>query len=107
MSFEHNDCILILGQRGCGKSYLAKRLQAMWPRRVIIDSLNEYGADEGEVVDNFEAFADRLKALKGSNAEAFVLIFQAHPENQIGDAEFDHILRLCFYFGGIQVVVEE
>ncbi len=107
MSFEPTDCILIMGQRGCGKSYLAKRLQAMWPRRVIVDSLNEYGADEGEVVSVFDDFANRLQALKQNETQAFVLIFQSHPENQIGNIEFEQILRLCFYFGGIQVVVEE
>ncbi len=107
MSFAATDCILVMGQRGCGKSYLAKRLQTMWPRRVVIDSLNEYTADDGEVVSDFEAFSNRLLQLKESKTDRFVLIFQSHPENAIGDQEFNHIMRLCFYFGGIQIVIEE
>lgn len=99
------DCVLVMGRRGCGKSHLAKRIQEIWPRRVIIDSLNEYS--EGIIVHDFNSFTAELLRLKNSNAEAFVIIFQFDPESHLSEMEFDHILRVCYYFGNIQVVIEE
>lgn len=101
----HTDCLLVMGRRGCGKSYLAKRLQAMWPRRVIFDSLNEY--TEGEFVSSFNEFAALLEQKKNSGATEFVIVFQFDPESRVSELEFDHALRLCYYFGNIQVVIEE
>lgn len=99
------DCLLVMGQRGCGKSYLAKNLQSLWPRRVIIDSLNEYR--EGFIVHNFLDFADTLKHLHESKSENFVLVYQFDFESNISEAEFNEIIRLCYYFGNIQIVIEE
>lgn len=99
------DCILIMGQRGCGKSYLCKNIQSLWPKRVIIDSLGEY--DEHEAVHSFHEFTERLIQLKNSNSDSFVLVYQFDPESSLSQAEFDQIMRVCYYFGNIQVVIEE
>lgn len=77
----------------------------MWPRRVVIDSLNEYS--EGESVSNFHDFSEKLAKLKDENKKEFELIYRFDPESEISAQEFDHILRLCFYFSNIQVVIEE
>lgn len=99
------DCILIMGQRGCGKSYLCKNIQTLWPKRVIIDSLGEY--DEGEIVHSFHEFSQKLIELKNSNSQNFALVYQFDPESKVSEEEFNQIMRLCYYFGSIQVVVEE
>ncbi len=95
-----------MGRRGCGKSHLAKRLQEMWPRRVIIDTLNEY-KDQGEVVNSFTEFSNKLIDLKEKNIQKFVLIFRFPVESDLNQTEFDQIMRICYYFGNIQIVLEE
>lgn len=95
-----------MGKRGCGKSYLAKRVQEIWPRRVIIDTLNEY-SDGGEIVRSFSEFSKKLIEYKEKNLKKFVLIYQFPVESDDHEAEFNEAMRLCYYFGNIQVVVEE
>ena len=94
-----------MGRRGCGKSYLAKRLQELWPKRVIIDSLNEY--KEGIKVQSFQGFCTEIQKLKDTKAKSFVLIFQFNPEEDLNEETFNQILRVCYYFGNIQIVIEE
>jgi hypothetical protein len=94
-----------MGRRGCGKSFLAKRIQGLWKRRLIIDSLNEY--TEGEMVHSFAQLGALLTQKKATNSQEFTIVFQFDPESPASVAEFDHILRLAYYYGNIQVVVEE
>lgn len=103
--FQTTDCLLVMGRRGCGKSYLAKKIQSIWPRRVILDTLNEY--TEGTIVFTFDEFCNALTQLKATNQESFTLIFHFDPESKLNEIEFDQIMRLCYYFGNIQVVLEE
>lgn len=100
-----DDCILILGRRGCGKSYLAQNIQKLWPRRVIIDLLNEYS--DGIKVKNFNQFCAQLAIFKKEKTKAFVLIFQFDHETDPSHYLFNEILRVCFFFGDIQIVIEE
>ncbi len=110
------DCILVMGQRGCGKSYLAKRLQSLWPKRVIIDSLSEYQVDKNNknnnfensiIVNNFNEFTEKMIELKNQNSEKFVIIYNFDPESDLNSEIFDEILRISYYFGNIQIVIEE
>lgn len=94
-----------MGRRGCGKSYLAKRLQELWPKRVIIDSLNEY--KDGDKVKTFKDFCEKLIEFKNTKAKSFVLVFQFNPEEELNEETFNQILRVCYYFGNIQIVIEE
>lgn len=103
--FASDDCILIMGQRRCGKSYLGSKIQQIWPRKVIIDTLAEY--NEGEIVYSFHEFTEALQRLKSSQQNNFTLVFKFDPESHQSELEFNHILRLCYYFGNIQIVVEE
>lgn len=100
------DCAIVMGQRGCGKSYLAKNWQLLWPRRVIIDSLNEY-RDGGLIVHNFDDFADSLLHFHQTGQKEFTLIFQFDFEARNKEQIFEEILKLCYYLGNILVVVEE
>lgn len=104
--FKSTDCVLVMGRRGCGKSHLAKNLQKIWPRRIIIDTLDEY-KDEGVVVRSFSEFTKQLIELKEKNTPKFVLIFQFPVESTISEVEFNEIMRLCYYFKNIQIVIEE
>lgn len=99
------ECLLVMGRRGCGKSYLAKRLQDLWPRRIIIDSLNEYS--DGIRVKSFNDFCAELIKLKENKTQKFVLIFQSDPESGVSNEIFDELLRVSYYFGDVQIVIEE
>lgn len=102
---RHDQCLTVMGRRGCGKSYLAKRLQELWPKRVIIDSLNEY--KDGDKVKTFKDFCEKLIEFKNTKAKSFVLVFQFNPEEELNEETFNQILRVCYYFGNIQIVIEE
>lgn len=104
MNFESHHCILVMGTRGCGKSTLAVNLQKLFPRKVIIDTLGEYD-DEQNTVYGFNEFADRLNQVR-QNSE-YKIIYQFNPENKNSEVEFDHVMRLCFYSGNLQIVLEE
>lgn len=103
---KKDDCILVMGRRGCGKSFLAKRLQSRWPRRVIIDSLNEYKKEKNRV-SSFDSFAAKMEEYKEQNKKEFVLVYHFDPESDLHHEIFDQIMRVCYYFGDIQIVVEE
>lgn len=100
------DCILVMGRRGCGKSYLAKKLQELWPRRFIFDPLLEYQDNELSVY-SFHEFCEIISRLKAENKEQFELIIKFDVESEVSISEFNEMLRLCYYFGNAQIVIEE
>lgn len=99
------DCAIVIGQRGTGKSYLAKGFQKMWPRRVIIDSLNEYR--EGTIVHSFDEFTAALMQFQNEGVKNYEIIYQFDFESSLSEVEFNEIIRVCYYFGNIQIVIEE
>lgn len=110
------DCIAIMARRGHGKSHLAKGIQKIWPKRVIIDSLSEYQEEKKKkngdfensiIVNNFDLFCQKMDELKNNKSEKFVLIFNFDPESDLNLEIFENILRICFYFQNIQIVIEE
>lgn len=103
---EPTDLVLVMGQRGCGKSYLARRVQKIWPRKIIIDSLSEYSESDGILVYDFDEYSRVLKE-KRNTSEPFTLIFQFDPDSTISGVEFEHLLRVAYYFGNVQIVIEE
>lgn len=106
--FTNTDCFAILGTRGCGKSFLCRRVQDLYPKRVIIDSLNEYkSSGPNEVVSDFEVFCEKMLELKKSKKKKFQIIFQFNPEIENSDEIFNQILRVLYKFKNIQIVIEE
>ena len=105
MSFQYTDCLMVIGRRGCGKTFLSKNLQKIWPKKIIIDTLDEYEGQD--VVYDFESFTQRLCELKNSDSQNFELIVRFNPESRISATEFDEICRLVWYFKNVQLVVEE
>lgn len=103
--FEPTDCIAILGVRGCGKTTLSRKIQSAWPKQVIIDPVAEYS--DGIVVNNFEAFSEKMRELKKNSEQKFRLIFRMDPEIEDQKTLLNAILRVCYAFGNIQIVIEE
>jgi DNA helicase HerA-like ATPase len=106
VNFRATDKIAILGTTGCGKTILSRTIQSAWPKQVIIDPMSEFS--DGEIFSDFSAFSKRMVELKKENAKKFRLIFRFNPETTAADeAVFNGILRVCYYFGKIQIIIEE
>lgn len=89
---------LILGQRGSGKSYLAKDLIKDVKRLIIYDTLGEYNTGISiENLDEFKQFF--LKVYQGN----FKICYQ--PVNPIID--FDAVCDIVFECGDLTFLVEE
>lgn len=94
-----------MGRRGCGKSYLAQKIQEAWPRRIVFDSLHEY---EGEMsVNNFNEFCNAMLYLNQNKPDRFILLVRFDVESELSEPEFNEMLRICYYYGNIQIVIEE
>ena len=103
-AFTPSDKFLFIGTSGCGKSYLAKKLQ--YPRCVIFDTLHEYDQEE-HITYNFTDFCDRLLFFEREHKTEFRLVYQFDPESSISDHEFNHAMRVLYYHGDLQIVIEE
>lgn len=82
----------ILGFRGCGKTYLSRKIQELYPRVIIIDVTGEYS--DGVECYDFDEFAEALQ--NSLNQDSFRIIFHSHmdagPEEK---AAIDHCIRLA------------
>lgn len=109
MKFSATDCFAIFGTRGTGKSHLARMINDIYPRSVIIDPAKDWtkaGLD-AEIVTTFDQFANKLTQYKNNGLNKFRIIFQFHPDEQNKEEQLNHVLRLCFHFKNIQVVIDE
>jgi DNA helicase HerA-like ATPase len=105
MKFGVNDCFTVLGTRGCGKSYLSRKINKLWPRRIIIDPVGEF--KEGKIFTDFNLFSAELIKLKKENAKEFELIIQFDPDKIDHEATFNAVLKLCFHYKNLQVYIDE
>lgn len=90
--------ILIMGQRGSGKSYLAKHLIKDCRRLLIYDTLGEYNI--GIIIENLKEFKDFFLKVYNKN---FRITYQ--PINPVND--FDIICDIVFETGDMTFLVEE
>lgn len=103
--FNSTDKIFIMGRSGCGKSHLAKIIQEIWPRKIIVDTLDEYPDDQYHCVYSFDEFSQFL--IQNQNTPKFSLVYKFNVENNSQDIEFNEVMRLCYYFGNVLIVIEE
>lgn len=105
MKFEVADCFCIFGKRKSGKSYLARKINSAYPRQVIIDPVADW--TDGELVFSFNSFAEKLNEKRKSGENSFKIIFRFSPDDKNTEEIFNEILRLCYHFGDMQVVIDE
>lgn len=105
MKFEQADCITVLGTRGTGKSTLARKISGAWPRKVIIDPINDW--TEGLIVRSFNEFSLKLGQFKREEKRSFTIIFRFSPDDHNKEEILDEVLRLCFHFTDLQVIIDE
>lgn len=92
--------IIIIGKRGCGKSYLANKLIDSEPRLVIFDTMSEY---KNGVVFGAEDYDEFLEFWRKVYRVRFRLIFRPLKP----DAEIDRICDLVYCLGNLCFLVEE
>ncbi len=105
--FEHfkpTDVFLMLARRGCGKTFLARKISALYPRRVIFDPLFDYSPADGTLVTSFQEFSAAILAVK--DAASFSIVFQPTPERAY-DEEFNQAMRVLWYMGDVLIHIEE
>lgn len=91
---------LIFGQRGSGKSYLAKKLIQAEPRYLIYDTMSEY--NQGVIFDS-EEHAKFAYFWQRTYCRNFRLIYRPlQPQQQI-----DTIADLVFTCGDMLLLIEE
>lgn len=104
--FNSTDVFAVLGRRGSGKSYLARKVQDCFPRKIIFDTLGEYrGSEYFHRCDGFESFAEKILKLQGERA--FTLIYEFNVEKEDHGPEFDQALRVLFHRGNVLICIEE
>jgi len=78
--------------RGCGKTYLSRKIQEFYPRVVIIDVTGEY--NDGTECYTFDEFAAALT--QSLTQEKFRIIFHSHMDAGSEEKEvIEHCIRLA------------
>ncbi len=90
--------ILILGQRGSGKSYLAKSMLKEYNRYLVYDTLGEY--EQG-------VFFNKLDDLKEFWLKVYQDNFRLIYQPTIPRADFDEVCDLVYACGDMLFLVEE
>lgn len=91
---------IIIGKRGCGKSYLANKLLESEPRFLVYDTMSEY---ENGIVFDAEAYDEFLEFFRNVYRSRFRLVYRPLKP----DAEIDRICELVFCLGNLCFLVEE
>lgn len=108
MPFQPNpqSRIVILGRTRCGKTHLSRNIQKVFPRVVIIDTVQDYEPDgETFFFSNFEQFG--LWLCKAQFSPKFRVVFQFSIHDFNKEEIADEIFRMLFEVGNILVVVDE
>lgn len=102
--FQSTDIIACLGMRGCGKTYLSRWIQSLYPRKVIIDSLNEYEETANTTYDITSFFNVMLA---NEHNTQFEIIFKNDIENKAGVEIFNELVRVVYYRGSTLLCIDE
>ena len=102
LMFNSTDVIAVFGMRGCGKTFLSKHIQSVYPRRLIFDTLFEY---TGNIVQTFDEYGAAM--LSNEHSESFEIIYRNDLENPTETFIFNEILRIAFRRGSLLISIEE
>jgi len=96
--------VLVLGQRGTGKSYAARKLAEGMKRLIIYDTLGEYDG-EGVSCESLDEFKKYFLSVYKDN---FRIVYQpSNPGSDEGRQEFNEICGYLYDCGDLVLMVEE
>lgn len=104
MQFRSIDKISIIGRSGCGKSYLGRQIQSIYPRIFIFDSLDEYPRSEKDL-NNFNEFAEFIE--EADNYKKFVRVIRFSIDEKNHQEIFEMMMRCLYELGDCLIVIEE
>ncbi len=108
MQFTHDDVITILGRRGCGKSFLGKQIQKIYPRKFIFDMLHEYKVGKNDFeINNFSQFCKLISEIEQKGLEKFTAIIRFGIDDESRFIVFDEMIKVIYHLGNCTIVVEE
>ncbi len=103
MQIKPPDCTTIVGMRGSGKSYLARKIGSAYPRQVIFDPVNDW--QDGVIVNSFDAFCEKIRIFK--DVDHGNLIFRFNPDDENKAETLNESLRILYTMGNVQAVIDE
>jgi GTPase SAR1 family protein len=106
LEFNTQSRIVILGRTRCGKTYLSTQIQKMFPRVVIIDTVQDYRPDgKSYFFSDFETFGHWLVKAQYASEFRAVYQFSIHDVNKFEIA--NEIFKILFSVGNVLLVVDE
>lgn len=97
------ECVTIVGKRGSGKSFLARKIGLAMPKQVIFDPVCDW--TDGVIVKSFSDFCEKIKLFK--DAERGNLIFRFDPDDSHRAETLNEALRIIYNLGNCQAVIDE
>lgn len=105
MQLNLNDKFCLVAKTKSGKSYLGKKIQTAYPRKIIIDTTYEYDESHGVIVYGFRNFCEVIKQVQDLDRYSIVFRFNHQDRNQ--EEIFEEICNIVFHLGDTFFVVEE
>lgn len=93
-----NDVVIILGQRGSGKSTLGRIIASSFGHIIVLDRLREWTGYP--TFDRFGDFASYLHA-RASDLNPFTVVFQVSEDETRKDEVVTQVFRLAYKWGKI------
>lgn len=97
------DCTTIVGMRGSGKSFLARKLGIAYPKQVIFDPVCDW--NDGVIVSSFDGFCEKIRKFK--DIDRGNLIFRFSPDDESKAETLNEALRILYSMGNVQAVIDE
>lgn len=105
MGFHVTDHFCFIGSTGCGKSTLAREINKLYPRSIIIDPVSDWDGDF--IFTDFNNFADKLINLKNNNSKAFRIVLRFNSDQKNKKLILDQALRLAINYKNLQFITDE
>ena len=91
------------GMSECGKSTIGRFVQKLYPRVVVIDTLNEYKNEKR--VSGLLNFVDAIKKVKDQHE--FRIIYSFPLGKSDTKEQFDKLCEIIYYLGNVHLNIEE
>ena len=89
----------------CGKSTIGKFIQSLYPRNIVIDTMNEYKTEPA--ITDLDSFLLFLKQNKNANFGKLIFRWPRGTSENSRMNTFQYLCEAVFLFGNVNFTVEE